>query len=115
DGLHEVLASLALARELGYRDLKVNAVIIRGINDNELESLAEFAAREGVSFRFIEFMPLDSSRTWLKELVVPGRKILARLGERFDLQPVQSGNTAETARRWRIAGTEGEIGIIAPV
>ena len=114
-GLHEVLESLALARELGFENLKVNAVIIRGINDHELVALAEFAGREGISFRFIEFMPLDSSRTWLEELVVTGREMLERLGERFDLEPVASENKAETARRWRLAGTKGEIGIIAPV
>lgn len=115
DGLKEVLDSLCLARELGFTNLKVNAVIIRGINDHEIEALAEFAAREEISFRFIEFMPLDSSRTWLKELVVSGRELLERLASRFDLEPVQSANKAETARHWKISGTRGEIGIIAPV
>ena len=60
-------------------------------------------------------MPLDSSRSWLKELVVPGREILERLSTRFQLDPVVSDNKAETARRWRIRGTPAEIGIIAPV
>ena len=115
DGLGEVLESLRLARSLGFEDLKVNAVIIRGINDHEIEALAEFAIREQISFRFIEFMPLDSSRTWLKELVVPGREVLERLAARFALEPIRSENKAETARRWKIAGTQAEIGIIAPV
>jgi len=89
--------------------------VIRGLNDHEIESLCRFAIEEEISFRFIEFMPLDSSRAWLKDLVVSGREILERLRAEFDLIPVQSSNRSETARRWRIEGTQAEIGIIAPV
>ena len=115
DGLRAALAGIALAKELGFAPLKVNAVVIRGMNDHELEDLAGFARAQDVSFRFIEFMPLDSGRAWLRELVVPGREILARLQARFDLRPVESGNASETARRWAFADGRGEIGIIAPV
>jgi cyclic pyranopterin phosphate synthase len=114
DGLNEVLGSIRLAKELGLAPVKVNAVVIRGINDHEIESLAAFAAKEGFAMRFIEFMPLDSSRAWLKEMVVPGREILARLKARFELEPI-AAKPSETAKRWRICGTESEIGIIAPV
>ena len=79
DGLGEVLASIRLARELGMEPVKVNAVIIRGINDHEIEALAEFARAEDLALRFIEFMPLDSAHAWQKELVVTGREILRRL------------------------------------
>jgi cyclic pyranopterin phosphate synthase len=65
--------------------------------------------------RFIEFMPLDSKRAWMKELVVPATEILAAIRKRFELVPVHSGNAAETAMRWRFADGGGEIGIIAPV
>ncbi|MBI3417907.1 MAG: GTP 3',8-cyclase MoaA [Verrucomicrobia bacterium] len=115
DGLREVLAGIALAKRLGLAPVKVNAVVIRGINDHELEALAGFARREDLSFRFIEFMPLDSGRVWLKELVVPGREILQRLQARYELKPVLSQNVAETARRWSFSDGRGEIGIIAPV
>ena len=114
-GLRSVLASIELARELGLRPVKVNAVIIRGVNDHEIESLAEFARLSKLSFRFIEFMPLDSGRAWQKELVLPGREILLRLQARFDLRPVTSSNRSETARRWSLGNDGGEIGIIAPV
>jgi cyclic pyranopterin phosphate synthase len=114
DGLNEVQGSIRLAKELGLSPVKVNAVIIRGINDHEIEPLAAFAAREGFAMRFIEFMPLDSSRAWLKEMVVPGREILARLNARFELEPV-AAKPSETAKRWRIRGTDSELGIIAPV
>src|SRR5207244_4425698 len=103
DGLEEVLRSIELAQELGLNPVKVNAVIIRGINDHEVEALAEFARQRSLSFRFIEFMPLDSGRVWLKELVVNGREILQRLQKRFALLPVLSTNKSETAVRWRFA------------
>jgi cyclic pyranopterin phosphate synthase len=115
DGLNEVLSSIALAQKLGLNPVKANAVVIRGINDHEIESLAEFARDRNLSFRFIEFMPLDSSRSWLKEIVVTGREILERLQARFSLKLIQSPNLAETARRWAFADGRGEIGIIAPV
>jgi cyclic pyranopterin phosphate synthase len=115
DGLEEVLAGIERAQELGLHPVKVNAVVIRDINDHEVEALAEFARRRGLHLRFIEFMPLDSARAWLRELVVPGREILARLQQRFALRPVASDNKSETARRWAFADGPGELGIIAPV
>jgi cyclic pyranopterin phosphate synthase len=115
DGLAEVLSSIRLAKQLGFSPVKVNAVVIRGINDHEIEALAQFAFGENLIFRFIEFMPLDSARAWLKEMVVPGREVLDRLRSCFDLSPVASENASETAKRWALAGGRGEIGIIAPV
>jgi cyclic pyranopterin phosphate synthase len=115
DGLELVLESIDLARELGLQPVKVNAVMIRGINDHEIESLAEFALRKNLVFRFIEFMPLDSGRAWHRELVVPGREILQRLQARYALQPVAGRHASETAQRWALPGGQAEIGIIAPV
>ena len=115
DGLSEVLTGIERAQEIGLNPVKVNAVIIRGINDGEIESLAGLAQKRNLSFRFIEFMPLDSGRVWLKDLVVPGKEILERLKAKFPLQPILSANPAETARRWVFGDGRGEIGIIAPV
>ena len=115
DGLDAVLASIRLARELGMEPVKVNAVIIRDINDHEIEALAGFAREENLSMRFIEFMPLDSARAWLRELVVPGREILKRLQRSHTLRPVPSKNPSETATRWQFADGRGEIGLISPV
>jgi cyclic pyranopterin phosphate synthase len=115
EGLQEVLASIKLAQEIGLHPVKVNAVIIRGLNDHEIEPLADFAREHDLSLRFIEFMPLDSARAWLKEMVVPGREVLARLQARFDLRPAASDNPSATAKRWSFADGRGEIGIIAPV
>jgi cyclic pyranopterin phosphate synthase len=115
DGRDEVLKSIELARELGFGPVKVNGVVIRGINDHELESLAGFAHERDLSFRFIEFMPLDSAQAWQKEMVVSGREILERLRARFDLELVPSDNPSSTSKRWRFADGRGEVGIIAPV
>ncbi len=115
DGLNEVLAAIRMAQALGYHPVKVNAVIIRGINDHEIEALVEFGRQAGVVFRFIEFMPLDSGRVWLKDLVVPGREILERLHARFTLKRLPAAHPSETAVRWGFADSPAEIGIIAPV
>jgi cyclic pyranopterin phosphate synthase len=115
DGLEEVLTSISLAQDLGLHPVKVNAVVIRGINDHEIEALAEFGRSRGLSLRYIEFMPLDSARVWLKELVVPSAEIFARLQRRYSLQPVLSDNQSETAKRWAFPDGRGEIGLIAPV
>jgi cyclic pyranopterin phosphate synthase len=115
DGLSEVLDSIKIAQEIGFSPVKVNAVIIRGLNDHEIEALAEFARARALSLRFIEFMPLDSARAWLKELVVPGRELLQRLRARFELVPAPMDNPSSTSKRWTFADGGGEVGIIAPV
>jgi cyclic pyranopterin phosphate synthase len=115
DGLEAVLKSITLAQELGFHPVKVNAVVIRGLNDHEIEDLAQFGRERGLTMRFIEFMPLDSARAWLRELVVPGRELLARLQQRFELQPIRDPNVSSTAKRWAFAGGRGEVGVIAPV
>jgi cyclic pyranopterin phosphate synthase len=97
DGLGEVLAGIRLAQELGFHPVKVNAVVIRDINDHELVSLVEFARDQNLSFRFIEFMPLDSARAWQKEMVVTGAEILGRIRQRFELLPAASENPSATA------------------
>ena len=114
DGLQEVLDGVRYAQDLGLNPVKVNAVIIREINDHEIEALAQFAFEQGVVMRFIEFMPLDSGKAWMKELVVSGKEILGRLQSSFQLDAVP-GRASETAKRWSIRGSKAEVGIIAPV
>ena len=115
DGLDEVLEGIRLATQLGLGPVKINAVVIKGINDGEIEKLAEFAQQQNIRLRFIEFMPLDSAHGWQRDLVMSGREILQRLQTRFSLQPVVSDNPSETARRWSFPDGRGEIGVIAPV
>ncbi len=115
DALDEVLNSIKLAQDLEFNPVKVNAVVIRDINDHEIEALAEFARARQLSLRFIEFMPLDSARAWQKDMVVSGSEILQRLRRCFDLQPAATDNPSSTSKRWTFADGRGEIGIIAPV
>ena len=115
DGLDHVLESIRLAKALNLTPVKVNAVVIRGLNDHEIASLAEFAIEEQIIMRMIEFMPLDSGRAWQRDHVVPGKEIIDRLQAKFPLIPLPAQNAAETASRWSLGDGQAEIGIIAPV
>jgi cyclic pyranopterin phosphate synthase len=115
DALEGVLESIRLAQEVGFAPVKVNAVIIRDLNDQEIPALAAFARERRLSLRFIEFMPLDAARAWQREMVVTGAEILQRLAQHFDLRPLPPRDPSATARRWAFADGRGEIGIIAPV
>ncbi|MFQ3581931.1 MAG: GTP 3',8-cyclase MoaA [Chloracidobacterium sp.] len=114
--LDRVLRAIDLAHRYGLTPVRVNCVLIRGVNDDEIEAFADFARAWNVSMRFIEYMPLDGPGEWRRELVVPGREVHARLQARYPLLPVAGQPASETARRYCFAdGAPGEIGIIAPV
>ena len=116
DVLDRVLAGLAAAKAAGLQPIKINAVIVRGHNEDEVADFAAFAREHDVKMRFIEFMPLDSGHEWSREMVVSGREIRERISERFPLVPVDVARGSETSSRYRFAdGAPGEIGIIAPV
>ena len=115
DALGDVLEGIEAASRAGFDPVKINAVVIRGINDDEVVEFARFARSGGHSVRFIEFMPLDSGHTWSMAQVVPGKEILETLRASMDLVPLPARSAAETATRWGFAGGRGEIGIIAPV
>ena len=116
DRLDDVVAAIHSAKDAGFANTKVNAVIIRGRNDHEIVGLARFARREGLSMRFIEFMPLDSGRTWDRRHVVSGAEIRDRIDAVFPLVLARPSRGKETAWRYRFAdGEDGEIGIIASV
>src|SRR6185295_4711696 len=116
DVLDRVLAGIEAARNAGLEPIKINAVIVRGHNENEVADFAAFARAHDVKMRFIEFMPLDSGQEWSKADVVSGREIRERISERFPLEPIDVFRGSETASRYRFAdGAPGELGIIAPV
>ena len=94
---------------------KINAVLVRGINDDEIEAFAKFARERGVIMRFIEFMPLDADRHWSREKVVSATEVHARINARWPLVQIPH-EKSETARKYRFAdGAPGEIGLIASV
>lgn len=110
----DVLAGIEAAQNSPLRPVKVNAVLVRGLNDNEVEAFAEFARARALIMRFIEFMPLDGDRAWKREHVVTAAEIHRRISARWPLIPV-AHERSETARRYRFADSPGEIGLIAPV
>jgi cyclic pyranopterin phosphate synthase len=116
DVLDKVLAGLAAAKDAGLEPIKINAVIVRGHNEDEVADFAAFAREYDVKMRFIEFMPLDSGHEWARADVVSGKEIRERINERFPLVKVNVARGSETSARYRFAdGAPGEIGIIAPV
>ena len=116
DVLDKVLAGIAAAKEAGLEPIKINAVIVRGHNEDEVADFAAFAREHDVKMRFIEFMPLDSGHEWSRADVVSGKEIRERISERFPLVRVEVARGSDTSSRYRFAdGAPGEIGIIAPV
>ncbi|HEY5886019.1 MAG TPA: GTP 3',8-cyclase MoaA [Pyrinomonadaceae bacterium] len=116
DVLDRVLAGIEAAKQAELSPIKINAVIVRGHNEEEVPDFAQFARDYDVKMRFIEFMPLDSGHDWSREDVVSGREIRRRIEERFPLVPLDVSRGSETSSRYRFAdGAPGEIGIIAPV
>ncbi|MFN2529877.1 MAG: GTP 3',8-cyclase MoaA [Pyrinomonadaceae bacterium] len=116
DVLDRVLAGIEAAKKAGLEPIKINAVIVRGHNDDEVADFALFAREHDLKMRFIEFMPLDSGHDWTREDVVSGREIRERINERFPLVRLAVPRGSETSSRFRFAdGGPGEIGIIAPV
>jgi cyclic pyranopterin phosphate synthase len=110
-----VLAGIRAAREAGLTPLKINCVLLRGFNDDQIEGFARFARQEDVVVRFIEFMPLEEGRLWTPEIVVPLKEIVERLSRVMQLVEMPPREASETARRYTFADGVGEIGMIAPV
>ncbi len=114
NGYDHVLSGIRAARRAGLWPLKVNCVLMRGFNEDQIIPFGMFAREEGVTVRFIEFMPLEEDRTWSPATVVTLDEILARMAEYRPLVEIPHARS-ETARRYRFDDGVGEIGIIAPV
>ena len=110
-----VLRGVRAAREAGLTPVKINCVLLRGFNDDQVAGFAHFARREDVVVRFIEFMPLEEGRLWTPEIVVPLKEIVQRISRILPLIELAPNEPSETARRYGFSDGPGEIGIIAPV
>jgi cyclic pyranopterin phosphate synthase len=116
DSLAEVFDAIEAARNNGFDPVKINAVVVRGVNDDELVDFARFARNMAVEMRFIEYMPLDSGHDWSREKVVPGREIFETINRVYPLRLKEANRGSETAWKYAFAdGAQGGIGIIAPV
>ncbi|HLK33510.1 MAG TPA: GTP 3',8-cyclase MoaA [Terriglobales bacterium] len=114
NGFGAVLAGIRAANRAGLKPVKVNCVLLRGFNDDQITAFGRFAREEDVVVRFIEFMPLEEDRVWSPEIVVRLEEILQRMTAFRPLVEVPH-QPSETARRYRFDDGIGEIGIIAPV
>jgi GTP 3',8-cyclase len=123
DELDRVLAGIDAALEAGLNPVKVNCVVMRGVNDDEVVDLAAFGRTKGVGMRFIEFMPLDADEAWSRDKVVPAREILDRIDAVFPLEATATtevdietpGGHVEPAARYQYRDGVGDVGVIASV
>lgn len=115
DALDTVMNGLVVAAEAGLTPIKLNTVVIRGTNDDEMVSFAELARETGYEIRFIEYMPLDAQDAWVAEKVVSGAEVIAAIAERYPLVP-DTDEEPEPATPYRFAdGAPGRIGVIPSV
>jgi len=114
NGYDHVLAGIRASRRAGLWPVKVNCVLMRGFNEDQIIPFGMFSREEGVVVRFIEFMPLEEDRTWSPAIVVALDEIVQRMAEYRPLVEIPHARS-ETARRYHFDDGIGEIGIIAPV
>lgn len=114
DELHNVLAGIDAAIAAGFSPVKINTVIERGVNDDEIVDLAAFGRDRGVEVRFIEFMPLDATGHWVNDKVVGQDEIVERIAAVFPLEQMPARGAAP-ADRWRYTDGRGTVGVIPTV
>ncbi len=114
-GYDKVLAGIRAAKRAGLEPVKVNAVLLRGFNEDQVVEFARFSREEGVVVRFIEFMPLEEDRVWSPNVVVTMDEILEKLNQFRPVRELPPNTLSETAKRYTFDDGKGEIGIIAPV
>lgn len=110
-----VLAAIESATEAGLGPVKINTVLKRGVNDDEILALAEHFRGTGCILRFIEYMDVGATNGWRLDDVVPSEEIIATIGARYPLEPIGATHPGETATRWRYLDGAGEIGTISSV
>jgi cyclic pyranopterin phosphate synthase len=116
DGLDRVLAGIFAAQQAGFRQIKLNAVAIRDLTEDEVVPLGRFARQHGLELRFIEYMPLDADGQWDHGQVLSGDEILRILEEAIGpLEPVLAEDPSQPATDFRWADGQGTVGFINPV
>ena len=109
-----VLDGIDAARNAGL-PVKVNCVVKRGVNEDQIVPMASFFRETGDTLRFIEFMPVGETNHWQTDDVVPASEIVSTVDAAFPVEPVEAQYRGEVAKRWRYQDGKGEIGIIASV
>ena len=114
----DVLAGIEAAQRVGLAPIKINMVVKRGTNDQEIVPLARHVRQHcgsGVVLRFIEYMDVGATNGWCMDEVLPSAQVVQRLSKVFPLQPLEPTAVGETAQRWRYADGGGEVGVISSV
>jgi cyclic pyranopterin phosphate synthase len=114
-GVAEVLDGIEHARRAELTPVKLNAVVQRGVNDHTVLDLVEHFRGTGVIVRLIEYMDVGNRNHWRSDVVVPSKELLARIGARWPLEPLEPGYRGEVARRYAFADGRGELGFISSV
>ncbi|MEV4733447.1 GTP 3',8-cyclase MoaA [Saccharopolyspora sp. NPDC049426] len=115
DRMQDVLDGLAAAKTMKLEPVKVNAVLMRGINDHEAPELLRYCIERGYQLRFIEQMPLDAQHGWERSAMITADEILEMLGEEFTLTPDVAERGSAPAERWLVDGGPATVGVIASV
>jgi cyclic pyranopterin phosphate synthase len=115
DRMHDVIAGLAAAQEAGLGPVKVNAVLLRGINDDQAPELLRWAVGEGYELRFIEQMPLDAQHSWSRAEMITAEEIFERLSAEFELSPHDEPRGSAPAELFLVDGGPATVGVIASV
>jgi cyclic pyranopterin phosphate synthase len=107
--INEVFAGIAAAQEAGLAPVKINTVLMRAINDDEVLSLVEWALDNGLALRFIEQMPLDAHKAWSRTEMVEAEEILAQLESAYTLEPTRTPRGSEPAETWNVLAADGAV------
>lgn len=113
--VERVLEGIAAAQAAGFDAIKVNMVVKRGSNDQDIVPMARHFRNSGHILRFIEFMDVGASNGWKMDEVLPSRDVIARIHEHFALEPIDPNYEGEVAERWRYVDGAGEVGVISSV
>lgn len=110
-----ILEGIRSAKRAGLEPVKINCVVVRDVNDDEIVEFGRFALEEGLAVRFIEFMPIDEDEKWSFEQVVKGEEVLKTLIDEFELVPLESVDSSATAKNYGFKDSSGSVGVITPV
>ncbi len=113
--VQRVLDGITAARAAGFPSIKVNAVVRRGVNEDQIVPLARYGREHGLIVRFIEYMDVGTTNGWKLDEVVPGADVIARIGAVYPVEPLDPNYRGEVAERWRYRDGAGEVGVITSV
>src|SRR6185369_13343567 len=113
--LARVLEGIFAARAEGIHPIKLNAVVERGVNDDDILDLVEFARKHGFSMRFIEYMDVGNSNNWISQKMVSKREIIEKINSRYELREVGREQGSAPSVDYQFVDGQGDIGVIASV